>query len=172
MEALIRPEFGLMFWTIFIFSLLVVILSKTAWKPLMKSVEERERSLRHDREGAEKARADAELIKAELDARLAAFRTEADRRLAEAAAEGNRERVLIIDEAHRATALLLESAKKEIEVRKDELVQELKHRVAELVFMASEKVLLKTIDQKANKELVDRFIKELESKDARLKLEN
>jgi F-type H+-transporting ATPase subunit b len=172
MEALIRPEFGLMFWTIFIFGLLVLILSKTAWKPLMKAVEARERSIRHDREGAEKARAEAERIKAELDARLAAFRTEADRRLEEAAAEGNRERNLIIEEAHKTAALLLENAKKELEIRKDELAKELKNRVSELAFMAAEKVLLKTIDQKANKELVDRFLKEMESKDARHRLEN
>ncbi|MFA7008529.1 MAG: hypothetical protein WC204_06675, partial [Elusimicrobiales bacterium] len=64
MEALIRPEFGLMFWTILIFVLLVLVLSKTAWKPLMKAVEERERSLRHDREAAEKARLEAEKIRA------------------------------------------------------------------------------------------------------------
>ncbi len=172
MEALIRPEFGLMFWTIFIFGLLVLILSKTAWKPLMKTVEARERSIRHDREGAEKARAEAEQIRAELDARLAAFKTEADRRLEEAAAEGNRERNRIIEEAHKATALLLENAKKELEIRKDELSQELKNKVSELAFMAAEKVLLKTIDQKANKELVDRFLKELESKDSRYRLGN
>jgi F-type H+-transporting ATPase subunit b len=172
MEALIRPEFGLMFWTILIFALLVFILSRTAWKPLMKSVEERERAIRHDREGAEKARAEAEKIKAELDTRMAAFRTEAGRRLEEAAAEGERERLLIIDDARKSAAQLIENAKRELEIRKDELAKELKNKVSELVFMAAEKVLLKTIDQKANKELVGGFLKELESKDARYKLGN
>jgi len=172
MEALIRPEFGLMFWTIFIFALLVLILSKTAWKPLMKAVEARERALRHDREGAEQARADAEGIKAELEVRLAAFRAEADRRLEEALEAGNRERQLITEDAHKAAALLLANAKKELEIRREELSQELKHKVSELAFMAAEKVLLKTIDQKANKELVARFLKELESKDARHRLGN
>ena len=44
MEALIRPEFGLTFWTILCFGLLVLLLSRTAWKPLMDSVNERERA--------------------------------------------------------------------------------------------------------------------------------
>lgn len=172
MEALIRPEFGLMFWTIFVFGLLVFVLSKTAWKPLMKAVEARERSIRHDRDAAEKARADAESIKAELDTRLAAFRAEADRRIEEAVAEGNRERHLIMEDARQAAGLLIENTKKELEIRKEELSQELKNKVGELAFMAAEKVLLKTIDHKSNKELVDRFLKEQESKDARYKLGN
>jgi F-type H+-transporting ATPase subunit b len=172
MEALIRPEFGLMFWTIFIFILLVLILSKTAWKPLMKAVEERERSIRHDRESAEKARAEAEKIKADLDLRIAEFKTEMDRRLQEAVAEGERERLLILEDARKSAVLLAESAKRELEAQKNDLEKELKGRVAEIAFMAAEKVLLKTIDQKANKELVGHFLKELEGKDARYKLGN
>lgn len=172
MEALIRPEFGLMFWTIFIFILLVLILSKTAWKPLMKAVEEREHAIRRDRESAEKARAEAEKIKADLDARLAAFKTEADRRLEEARAEGDRGRLLILEEARKSAGLMVETAKRELEAQKNDLEKELKGRVAELAFMAAEKVLLKTIDQKANKELVGHFLKELESKDSRYKLGN
>ncbi len=172
MEALIRPEFGLMFWTILIFILLVLILSKTAWKPLMKAVEEREHAIRHDREGAEKARAEAEKIKADLDTRLAAFKAEADRRLEEARAEGDRERLLIVEDARKSAALLVEAAKRELETQKSDLEKELKGRVAEIAFMAAEKVLLKTIDQKANKVLVGHFLKELESKDSKYKLGN
>ena len=172
MEALIRPEFGLMFWTILIFILLVLTLSKTAWKPLMKAVEEREHAIRHDRESAEKARAEAEKIKADLEERLAAFRTELDRRLGEAVEEGNRERLLIVEDARKSAVLLVETAKRELESQKNDLAKELKDKVSELAFLAAEKVLLKTIDQKANKELVGHFLKELETKDAKYKLGN
>jgi len=170
MEALIRPEFGLMFWTIFIFCLLVLILSKTAWKPLMRSVEERERSLRHDREAAEKARTEAEKIKAELDSRMADFRAEAERRLAEASAEAGRERALIVEEARRTAAILVETARKELDAQKGELEDQLRRKVGEIAFLAAEKVLLKTIDQKADRELVGQFLSELEVKDSRYRL--
>jgi F-type H+-transporting ATPase subunit b len=170
MEALIRPEFGLMFWTILIFVLLVMILSKTAWKPLIKAVEEREHAIRRDRESAEKARAEAEKIKAELEQSMASFKAGVERRLAEAGEEGNRERLLVIEDARKSAALLIESARKELETSRNDLARELKEKVAEIAFMAAEKVLLKTIDQKANTELVGRFLKELESKDAKYKL--
>jgi F-type H+-transporting ATPase subunit b len=170
MEALIRPEFGLMFWTIAIFIVLVLILSRTAWKPLMKAVEEREHAIRHDRESAEKARLEAEKIRDELAADIAAFKADVERRLSEAAAEGNRERLLVIEDARKSAALLMETAKKELEIRKSELAKELKDKVTEIAFLAAEKVLLKTIDQKANKELVGRFLTELEGGGAKYKL--
>ncbi|MEI7481742.1 MAG: F0F1 ATP synthase subunit B [Elusimicrobiota bacterium] len=170
MEALIRPEFGLMFWTIFIFILLVLILSKTAWKPLMKAVEEREHGIRHDREAAEKARLEAEKIKEGLEAGMAALKIEIEARLNEARASGVRERDLIIEDARKSAALLIETAKTELESQKNAMVRELKDKVAELALLAAERVLQKTIDQKADRELVNHFLKELESGDARYKL--
>jgi len=170
MEALIKPEFGLMFWTIAVFIVLVILLSRTAWAPLIKAVEERERALRHDKAAAEKAREDAEKIKAELDSRLAALKTEIEFRLARSREEGVRERDRIIEDAMRSAAAILETAGKELQTRKSELSRELKDRVAELSLMAAEKVLLKHIDRKTNQELVDRFLKELEEKDSKFKL--
>ncbi len=172
MEALIKPEFGLMFWTIFIFILLVLILSKTAWKPLMKAVEERERVIHHDREAAETARIEAEKIKASLEAGMAALKIEIEARLAEARASGARERDLMVEDARKSAALLIDSAKTELESQKNAMVKELKDKVAELAFLAAEKVLHKTIDQKADKELVNHFLRDLESRDARYKLGN
>lgn len=170
MEALIKPEFGLMFWTISIFALLVVLLSKTAWGPLMKAVDERERALRHDREAAEKARAEAEKIKAELDARLAALKSEVEARLDESRQAAAREREQVIEYALKSGAMMLETARNEIAAQRAELARELKGRVGEMALLAAERVLAKNIDHKANAELVDKFLKELETKDAKYRL--
>ena len=79
MEALIRPEIGLMFWTITCFVLLALVLSRTAWRPLIAAVEEREHALKTDRHAAETARAQAEKIKVEMAAQLAAMKDEVRR---------------------------------------------------------------------------------------------
>ncbi len=118
MEALIKPEFGLMFWTILIFITLVLVLSKTAWKPLMKAVEEREHAIRRDRKGAETARQEAEKIKADLETGLAAFKVDIEARLTEARAAGARERDLMMDDARKSAALLIDMAKTEMESQK------------------------------------------------------
>ncbi len=172
MEALIKPEFGLMFWTILIFLLLVLILSKTAWKPLMKAVEEREHAIRRDRKAAETARLEAEKLKSELDTGMSVLKIEIEACLTEARAEGVREREIIIGDARKSAAMLIDMAKAELEAQKNAMVKELNDKVIELAFLAAEKVLHKRVDQKADKDLVSFFLKDLESKDARYKLGN
>jgi len=172
MEALIRPEFGLTFWTITCFILLVLLLSKTAWKPLMQAVEERERAIKHDRESAETARASAEKLKVELDAQLAAMKAEIQRRLDEARASAEKEKDFLMEEARKSAAAIVESAKKEIDAQKNDAVRDLKNKVAELSVLAAEHILMKNLDHRANTDLASKYLAELEKERPELKLEN
>ena len=162
MEALIRPEFGLMFWTILCFGLLVLLLSKTAWQPLLHAVEERERAIKHDRHAAETARADAEKIKSELDAKLSELKAEIGRRLDEARLSAEKEKDILIEEARKSAGLIVESSLREIEAQKTEAARELRGKVAELSVLAAERILLKQLDHRANTDLSSRYLAELE----------
>jgi len=162
MEALIKPEFGLTFWTITCFVLLVFVLSKTAWKPLIKAVEEREHALKRDREAAESARTEAEKIKGELEIKFAEISAELSRRLEAAKAEGEKEKERIVEEARRSAALIVDAAKREIESQKNEAVRELREKVVALALAASEKLLEMQLDPKINSRLVAKSIEELE----------
>lgn len=162
MEALIKPELGLMFWTIVCFALLVLLLSKTAWKPLLQAVAERERAIKHDRESAEAARAEAEKLKAELDARMAELKAEIQRRMEESRQAAEKEKDRTLEAARLGAAAVVESAKKEIEEQKAEAVRELRGRVAELSLLTAEKILMKTLDGRTGAELSARYLAELE----------
>ena len=172
MEALIRPEFGLTFWTILCFGLLVLLLSRTAWKPLMDSVNERERALKHDRHTAETARAEAEKIKAELDAKLKDLKAEIGRRMDEARVTAEQEKDLLIEEARKSAAVIVETSRREIESQKTEAARELRTKVAELSVMAAERILLTKLDHRANTDLASRYLAGLEKERPELKLEN
>ncbi|OGS05440.1 MAG: ATP synthase F0 subunit B [Elusimicrobia bacterium RIFCSPHIGHO2_02_FULL_61_10] len=172
MEALIRPEFGLTFWTILCFGLLVLLLSRTAWKPLMDSVNERERALKHDRHTAETARAEAEKIKAELDAKLKDLKAEIGRRMDEARVSAEKEKDLLIEEARASASVIVESSKREIEAQKVEAARELRTKVAELSVMAAERILVQKLDHRENTVLSARYLAELEKERPELKLEN
>lgn len=172
MEALIRPEFGLTFWTILCFGLLVLLLSRTAWKPLMDSVNERERALKHDRHTAETARAEAEKIKAELDAKLKDLKAEVTRRMDEARVSAEKEKDLLIEEARASASVIVESSKREIEAQKVEAARELRTKVAELSLLAAERILVQKLDHRENTVLSARYLAELEKERPELKLEN
>ncbi|MGD9642938.1 MAG: F0F1 ATP synthase subunit B [Elusimicrobiales bacterium] len=170
MEALIKPEFGLMFWTIVCFVLLALLLSRTAWKPLLQAVEERERAIRHDRHTAETARAEAEKLKAELDAKLAELKAEISRRLEEARISAEKEKDVLIEEARKSAGVIVEAARNEIEAQKLEAARELRGKVAELSVLAAERILLKQLDHRANTDLASRYLAELEKERPELKL--
>lgn len=170
MEALIRPEFGLMFWTITCFVLLVLVLSRTAWKPLMQAVDERERAIKNDRQTAETARAEAEKLKAELDGQMAAFKAEIGGRMEEARAAAEKEKDLLIEEARQAAAMIVASSKKEIEAQKTEAARDLRNKVAELSVLTAERILLHQLDHRANTDLSSRYLAELEKEKPELKL--
>ena len=170
MEALIKPEIGLMFWTIACFVLLALLLSRTAWRPLLQAVEERERAIKHDRHTAETARAEAEKLKAELDARLAEFKAEISSRMDEARLSAEREKDLLIEEARKSAGVIIESSRREIEAQKNEAARDLKNKVAELSVLAAERILLHQLDHRANTDLASKYLAELEKERPELKL--
>lgn len=171
MEALIRPELGLTFWTITCFVLLALLLSRTAWRPLLQAVEERERAIRHDRTTAETARAEAEKIKAELEARLTELKAEVTRRMDEARASAEKEKDILIEEARKSAGIIVEASRREIEAQKQEAARELRNKVAELSVLTAERIMLKQLDHRANTDLASRYLAELEKEHPDLNLE-
>ena len=59
---LVTPEIGLIFWTTVVFSLLLIVLKKYAWKPILSAVDERNKSIEDALSAADKAKVDAERI--------------------------------------------------------------------------------------------------------------
>ncbi len=166
MEALIRPESGLTFWTLLIFGLLVVLLSKTVWKPVLQAAEQREKGLRDEREAAEKARADAERASREIEERLAGIKAEMQARLREATEDGERAKAKLLDEARRGVAGMLESAARDLQAEREKLASELRNSLAEFSLLSAERVLSRTVDRKLNEEIVAQAVKEFGARKA------
>ncbi|MCK5582240.1 MAG: F0F1 ATP synthase subunit B [Elusimicrobiales bacterium] len=163
MEALVKPEFGLMFWTISIFIILLILLSKMAWKPLIQAIEDRENNLRLERETAQKDREEAELIRQNLDEKLSDLKKNVGLKLDEARKEGQKQRDKILGEARDNAQKLLENSRKALSAEKDKLAKELKNDIAEISLKAAEKVLRKSVDANINKKIVTDLIEDIEN---------
>lgn len=83
---LVTPAIGLMFWTVVIFILLLVILKKFAWKPILKAVDDRNNSITEALSSAEKAKAEMEQLSANNEKILQEARIERDSIIKEARA--------------------------------------------------------------------------------------
>lgn len=162
MDKLLSPDIGLSIWTMITFLLLVFILSKTAWKPLITALEEREAGLKAEREAAEAARRSAESLKEDLDRQLARIQARTQEALAAALRDGQKTKDQILKAAQEEAKVLLEKSRRQLEDEKERLIRELRGEVAGLTVLAAEKLLKATIDASDQKRLLEDFYKELE----------
>ena len=138
---LVTPGFGLIFWTSVVFLILLVLLKRMAWTPILNNVDARNKSIEEALEAAKNARGEMSNLKADNDRILKEARAERDEMLKEA-----REiKASIISEAKNAAKdeadKMIASAKVVIENEKAGAISELKNTVGSLSVDIAEKVL-------------------------------
>jgi F-type H+-transporting ATPase subunit b len=163
MGDLLAPDLGLTVWTIVTFLCLVAILKMFAWGPLLHAVEDREARLKADREGAEKARAEAERIQKELEAQLAGVQAKTKDLLAAAMKDGEALRAKLKAEAEADAAAIKAKTSAELAADKDNLVADLRKEVANISVLAAEKLMRKSVDAGVQKTVLDGFFKDLDA---------
>lgn len=143
---------GLIIWTTIIFTLLLIVLKKFAWKPILTAVDERNKSIEMALKSAEKAKEEMALLNADNEKILNEAKTQRDVLLKEA-----REiKTSIINEAkekaNNEAANILNSAKDQIENEKMKAITELKNSVAVLSIGIAEKILKRELKERASQE--------------------
>jgi F-type H+-transporting ATPase subunit b len=143
---LIKPEIGLIFWTGVSFLLLLVLLRKFAWKPILGAVEARDEKINEALNAAEQARREISNLAAENEKLLAEARNEKDRIIADA----KKTREHMISEAKNIAdseaKRMIETARVSIENEKNAALTEVKNLVANLSIEVAEKILRKRFE--------------------------
>ena len=157
---LVTPAIGLMFWTVVIFILLLVILKKFAWKPILKAVDDRNNSITEALSSAEKAKAEMEQLSANNEKILQEARIERDSIIKEARAIKEN----TISEAKRKASSEAEkiilSAKEQISNEKMKAMTELKNEIADISIQMAEKIIKSELkDGKSQKKLIEETLK-------------
>lgn len=141
MKELIQPSLGLIVWTSVSFLILMVVLRKYAWKPILDAVDERDQKISQAIQAAEEARREVGSLSGERERLLAEVKDERDRIMADAA----KTRDIIVSEAkHKATeeaSRILETAREAIHNERMAAVTEVRNMAAKLAIDVAEKVL-------------------------------
>ena len=158
---LVTPEIGLIFWTIVVFSLLLIVLKKYAWKPILSAVDERNKSIEDALKAADKAKEEMLSLSADNERILMEAKKERDTILK----EGREIKESIIAEAKDKAKVdaekILKTAKEQIINEKMKAITELKNQVANLSIEIAEKILKSELqDLNKQKELVTKAIAE------------
>jgi len=158
---LVTPAIGLIFWTTVVFTLLVLLLKKFAWKPILSAVDERNESIKDSLAQAEKARSEMSELTANNEKIIAQAKVDRDIILKEARDMKNEIISEAKDKANKEAEKLVSTAKEQILNEKMKAITELKNHVADLSIEMAEKILSSELSDVAKqKELVTKALKE------------
>lgn len=159
---LLTPGPGLIIWQLFVFVLLVILLGKLAWKPILSSLKEREESIQQALDSAEKAKVEMAELKSDNEKLLREAREERDKILRDAREAANRMHDQAQTDAKKNADKIIEDAKAIIQTEKNAALRDVKAQVAMFSLEIAEKLIKNNLkDDKAQKELADTFIKDL-----------
>jgi F-type H+-transporting ATPase subunit b len=154
-NPLVQLDPGLFVWTILTFLLLLTVLAKFAWKPLLKMLKDREELIRSSLEDAEKAKKKLERLNAEGQAIINQARSEAQSILSEGKTAAAKLKDETLDVAKEQAKKIASEAEKQINIEKDKAIAEIKSEVVNLSISIAEKLINKNISPEDNKALID-----------------
>ena len=165
-NPLVQLDPGLFVWTILTFLLLVFVLAKFAWKPLLKMLQDREDMIRSSLEDAEKAKSELERLNEESEAIMAKARSEAQSILADGKAAAEKVKDGIIAKSKEQANKIREDAGNQIQVEKDKAISEIKEEVVNLTLSVAEKLIQKNLSDADNKSLIEESLKKVQTYEA------
>lgn len=158
---LLTPSSGTIFWTLVTFAVLLFVLRRMAWKPLVDALDERENRIREALNKADEAQKNANKALADNQAMLDKARQEAQELIVKGKKTADSMRDELIRNARSEADTLLERAKKEITLERAKAVDEIKKLAVELSMASTQKIIGKALSSKEHEELIRQSLKDM-----------
>ncbi|MFQ6122029.1 MAG: F0F1 ATP synthase subunit B [Dehalococcoidales bacterium] len=142
------------------FAILFGLLYLVAYKPIMRMLDERSRRIKESMEQADYIKEQAARIEEEGKKQLEVASKEGQKRIAEAVRTGEEIKQKAQQEARQEAETLITRARTEIQRERDEAIDELRREVADLTILAAGKVIERSLDKKAHRQLIDKVLEE------------
>ena len=159
---LVTPGIGLIFWQTVTFLIVLFLLAKYVWRPIMNALKAREGSIEDALKAAELAREEMEKLTSDNEKLMIEARQERDKIIKEASVIASKIRDEGKEDASKMGDKIIEDAKHTINLEKQAAISEIRNQVAELSLAISEKILRKNLGtDKSQKALIEEYIKDL-----------
>ena len=146
---------GLLAWTVLTFLLLLVVLKKVAWGPIIDALEARENEIKDALNAAEKAREEAERVSSDYEESIRKAQAKAQQIISDGKAAGEKVKADIEAAAQAKADEMLEKAKTQINAERETAINDIKAVAVEISLAAATKVISKNLDSDDNRKLVD-----------------
>ena len=154
-------NFALSFWTFVTFALLIIVLGKFAWGPILSMIETREKTIADAIESAKKERAAAEQAAAEMRAALDKAREESAQLIRKNQQEVAAAKAELMEAAKKESESLLQAARKTIDEEKRQAIAELRAQAVDIAIEAAGRLVQMNMDENKQKQLVEEYLEQL-----------
>jgi F-type H+-transporting ATPase subunit b len=161
---LLSPNPGLIFWTAVTFVIVLLILKKIAWGPIITALEEREKGIQSSIDRAHQAKDESEAILRKNKELLSKADAEADKIIREGKEYAEKLRADITGKAQEESKKMIAAALSSIEQEKHRALDVLRNEVADLAVMGAEKIIKTVLDANMQKKIVNSMIQDLSTK--------
>ena len=159
---LVRPNVGLMIWTLLAFITTFLLLRRLAFPRIQEALDKRQKVIEEAIEDSERARAEAGKLLEEYRQRLREARTQSEEIVLRARKAAEEHQHETIEAARKQREELLEQTRRDVEAETRRAIQEIRNEVADLTVLATEKVTRKSLDEADQRRLVEEALAELD----------
>jgi F-type H+-transporting ATPase subunit b len=161
-NPLVQPDPGLFIWTILTFLVLLALLMKFAWKPLLRALDTRQAAIRNALDDAAQAKIELERLRRESAEIIQAARVDADTIVTRSRADAERLREEMKQKARTEADAIVKNAERRIQLETGRALQQLRHEAADLSVMIASKILQRNLTREDNERLIEEALKQVE----------
>jgi F-type H+-transporting ATPase subunit b len=163
-NPLVQPDPGLYIWTIATFLILLWLLAKFAWRPLLEALERRQETIRKSLDDAHQAKQDLERLNAESRKILTEARVQAEQILSQTRSDATRLRDELKQKAQAEAAGVMKNAERQIEMETARAVQQIRNEAVDISIAIASKLLDRNVSREDNERLIEETFKQIEAR--------
>jgi F-type H+-transporting ATPase subunit b len=163
-NPLVQLDPGLFFWTIFTFLILLGLLARFAWRPLLAALESRQATIRQSLDDAEAARKQLEQVQQESQATIRQARIEADAILSDTRSAAATLREQMRQAAQAEAQALVANAERQIQLERDRALAEVRREAVDVSLLIASKLIRRNLSREDNDALIDDALKQVEAR--------
>jgi F-type H+-transporting ATPase subunit b len=162
-NPLVQPDPGLFIWTIITFLVLLLLLAKFAWKPLLAALEARREAIRKSLDDAQQAKLELERLHQESDRILKQARMDAAEIVSQSRSDAQNLREELNKKAQTEAEGIVKSAQKTIQIETQKALAQIRGEVVDLSVSIASRLLERNVSKEDNIRLIDETLKQIEA---------
>ncbi len=163
-NPLVQPDPGLYIWTILTFLVLLTLLAKFAWGPLLKALESRQDTIRKSLDDAQKAKMELERLQQQSAEIVRQARVDADAIISQSRTDAAQLREEMRVKAKEDADGIIKNAERQIQLETARAIQQIRHEAIDLSVEIASKIIQRNLSKEDNEKLIEEALKQVEKR--------